>query len=94
MGATPADKMIKLYETYHNGSGGPSRESATLAICSDLLRAGGHMTWNALDWRHHRDYFNPMYYADVSYLFEDHTVRLVWLLEDSKELQGKLICIG
>ncbi|PLN78681.1 hypothetical protein BDW42DRAFT_201995 [Aspergillus taichungensis] len=87
MGTTPADKMIELYETYHNGHEGPARESATLAICSDILRAGGHMTCNALDWRYHSNHINPVYHMDVPHLFEDHTVRLVWLLEDSKELQ-------
>ncbi|KAL5050683.1 hypothetical protein BDW71DRAFT_215902 [Aspergillus fruticulosus] len=85
-GTTPADNMIDLYETYWDGHGEPVRESATIAICSDLLKAGGHMTNNALDWRHHPNTLNPCYYMSPLHLFEDHTVRLVWLLED-RELQ-------
>ncbi|KAL2871597.1 uncharacterized protein BJX67DRAFT_389133 [Aspergillus lucknowensis] len=86
-GTTPADNMIDLYETYPDGHGEPVRESATIAICSDLLKAGGHMTTNALDWRHHRNTINLLYYVSPLCLFEEHTVRLVWLLEDSRELQ-------
>lgn len=87
--------MIDLYETHWDGHGEPVRESATIAICSDLLKAGGHMTNNALDWRHHPITYNPVYYmCPPPHLFEDHTIRLVWALEDSRELQGKPICAG
>ncbi|OJJ04023.1 hypothetical protein ASPVEDRAFT_73591 [Aspergillus versicolor CBS 583.65] len=86
-GRTPADNMIDLYETFWDGHGEPVRESATLAICSDLLKAGGHMTNNALDWRHRPNTLNPVYYMYPRRLFEEHTVRLVWLLEDSRGLQ-------
>ncbi|KAL4782869.1 hypothetical protein BJX76DRAFT_368788 [Aspergillus varians] len=86
-GTTPADNMIELYGTYWDGRGEPVRESATIAICSDLLKAGGHMTNNALDWRHHPNTINPVYYMSPLRLVEEHTVRLVWLLEDSRELQ-------
>ncbi|KAL4793922.1 hypothetical protein BDV19DRAFT_206785 [Aspergillus venezuelensis] len=79
--------MIDLFETFWDGHGESARESATIAICSDLLKAGGHMTFNALDWRHHPNTINPTYYMRLFRLFEDHTVRLVWLLEDSRELQ-------
>lgn len=86
--------MIDLYETYLDGHGEPIRESATIAICSDLLKAGGHMTNNALDWRHHPNTINPVYFMPPFRLFEDHSVRLVWLLEDSRELQGKTYLCG
>jgi hypothetical protein len=89
-GATPADDMIHLYGCYHNGC----RGLATIAICSDLLKAGGHMTNNALDWRHLPNTIDLVYYMRPLRLFEDHTVRLVWLLEDSREIQGKPICAG
>ncbi|KAL4973670.1 hypothetical protein BDW66DRAFT_168434 [Aspergillus desertorum] len=71
-GTTPADNMIDLYETDWDGHGEPP---------------GGHMTNNALDWRHHPNTFDLAYYMSPLRLFEDHTVRLVWLLEDSRELQ-------
>ena len=87
--------MINLYRTiYHNDNGEPARESATLAICSDLLRAGGHMTYSALNRQHHGEHFSGIHCLYGVHLLEDQTVRLLWLLEDSKELQGKLTCIG
>ncbi|KAL4808112.1 hypothetical protein BDV18DRAFT_96177 [Aspergillus unguis] len=86
-GTTPADNMIDLYENYRDGHGGPVRESATIAICSDLLKAGGHMTNNALDWRHRQNNYNMFYFLTPFRLFQEHAVRLVWLLDDSRELQ-------
>ncbi|KAL4738832.1 hypothetical protein BDV11DRAFT_215708 [Aspergillus similis] len=86
-GATPADNMIGLYESYYSGHDEPARKTATIAICSDLMKDGGHMTDNALGWRHRPNVIDSAYYMYKFHLFEDHTVRLVWLLEDSRELQ-------
>lgn len=83
--------MIYLHTTYNASHGEPSRESATIAICSDILRAGGYMTYNALDCRHRSNYAKPLYTGLCRRLFQDHTIRLIWLLEDRKDIQGEPI---
>ncbi|KAE8387079.1 hypothetical protein BDV23DRAFT_196003, partial [Aspergillus alliaceus] len=85
-GETPADIMIQYYRSRH-------QEQPTLDICSDLLNAGGHMTHQALDWRHHPNVFNPCYYMtrfdgrQDDTMWDDYSIQLVWTLRDKKEIQ-------
>jgi hypothetical protein len=50
---TPADSMIDHFG--HEG-GDMNKQQLTIDICSDLLKAGGYMTREALNWRHSREY--------------------------------------
>ncbi|KAL4933225.1 uncharacterized protein BDV17DRAFT_298849 [Aspergillus undulatus] len=71
------------------------QQQATLDICSDLMNSGGYMTYQALDRRHHPDTIAPRYFKalradgrqDVTALWQDYSVRLVWKLRDEKESQ-------
>lgn len=91
-GGTPADSMID-----HFGFEGTDleRQQMTIDICSDLLKAGGYMTREALDWRHRENIFNPLYYMwrvdgrRNDNLFEDFSFRLIWRIAHEKGLQGK-----
>jgi len=70
------------------------KQQITIDICSDLLKAGGYMTREALDWRHRENVFNPSYYGwrgdgrRKDDLFEDFSFRLIWRIADEKGLQG------
>lgn len=46
----------------HEGSD-MEKQQITIDIYSDLLKAGGYMTQEALDWRHRENVFNPCYYV-------------------------------
>lgn len=80
-GETPADLMIHHYKS-------SCPQQATLDICSDLLNAGGYMTHCALDWKHHPNVLNPVYYltrGDLRWndiLWKDYSILLVWRLHD------------
>ncbi|KAJ5381863.1 uncharacterized protein N7496_004291 [Penicillium cataractarum] len=89
-GVTPADNIIENFG--HVGSD-LERQQMTIDISSDLLKAGGYMTREALDWRHRENVFNPSYYCSGwcgrrnDELFEDFSFRLIWRLADEKGLQ-------
>jgi hypothetical protein len=93
-GETPADKMIKHFDVYYCHRESRQRQG-TIDICSDLLNARGFMKHMALDWRHHQNYFNPLY--DMSgrdgrmsdHISEDNSIRLIWQISDEKATQGK-----
>jgi hypothetical protein len=91
-GKTPADSMIRGFRNRLSDQG---NHQITIDICSDLLKVGGYMTRFALDWRHHENLFNPIYFAfrvdgrRKDNLFEDFTFRLIWKIADEKGFQGK-----
>ncbi|KAJ5822972.1 hypothetical protein N7447_005312 [Penicillium robsamsonii] len=77
----------------HEGSD-LEKQQITIDICSDLLKAGGYMAREALNWRHRENVLNPSYHAyridrrRHDDLFEDFSFRLIWRIADEKGLQG------
>ncbi|EAU32300.1 predicted protein [Aspergillus terreus NIH2624] len=69
------------------------KQQVTIDICSDLLKAGGYMTREALDWRHRENVINPRYFVSRADgrrnddLFEDFSFRLIWRIAHEKGLQ-------
>lgn len=72
-----------------------NKQQITIDICLKLLKAGGYMTREALDWRLQENTLNPAYHAfrgdgrRNDNLFEDSSFRLIWIIADEKGLQGK-----
>jgi hypothetical protein len=74
-------------------------QQITINICSDLLKAGGYMTQEALDWRHQEKPFDWVRDSVTSGSvtrdgrplgwFLEFSFRLIWRLADEKGLQGK-----
>jgi hypothetical protein len=97
-GETPADKMIINFDVYCSYRESRQRQG-TIDICSDLLNARGFMTHRALNWRHHSPSFDPFYgmiggdFHMDDYIYEDHSIRLIWQISDEKETQGRSLLI-
>jgi hypothetical protein len=99
LGETPADRIIQRFENFPRKRG-LNQQQDSIDICTDFLSSGGHMTHMALNWRHHLNWINFSYYAphysDPSYqkiwrdyLFEDHSIPLVWKLAEKEGINGK-----
>jgi hypothetical protein len=99
-GETPADRIIALFEEFPTKRD-LNQQQDTIDICSDFLSSGGHLTHEALNWRHHLNCIN-LYNLGPSwlnpsnekywraYLFEDHSIPLVRKLDEKEVIDGNI----
>lgn len=87
-GETPIDMIIEYSSNCQCRRRTFDGNDATVQICSDLLSAGGFMTYKAFNRRYHPQHILK---GAFMHMFGDQTARLIWLLSDKNDIHGKSV---